>query len=220
MAAGSELNERISNAAAAVVRNGYLGGELQAAFRQGFNELGAALKAFPDSLQVEEPGAAWNPLYRDMPGNDRPNVHGGPEPMKEGAPMKNDPPMPTPSQVIDNPKAYLPEQQGNVMGQQQQDNAMAQDKGSVHGNGSQTPTPSQVIDNPKAYMPEQQGQQQGNVMGQQQQDNAMGQDTGSVHGNGGQTPTPSQVIDNPQAYLQTPEQQPGHEQQHEHGRGM
>ena len=166
MAAGSELNERISNAAAAVVRNGYLGGELQAAFRQGFNELGAALKAFPDSLQVEEPGAAWNPLYRDMPGNDRPNVHGGPEPMKEGAPMKNDPPMPTPSQIIDDPKSYLPEQQG------------------------------------------------------QQQGNAMGQDTGSVHGNGGQTPTPSQVIDNPQAYLQTPEQQPGNEQQHEHGRGM
>lgn len=88
MAAESESRDWITKAAA-VVRNGYLGGELQAAIRQGFNELGAALKAFPDAIQVDEPGAAWNPLYRDIPGNSRPTVHGGPEPMKDGVSMKD-----------------------------------------------------------------------------------------------------------------------------------
>jgi hypothetical protein len=53
----------------AIVGRPYLGGELQAAFRQGFKELGAALKAFPDAIQVDEPGAAFNPLYRDVPGD-------------------------------------------------------------------------------------------------------------------------------------------------------
>ena len=41
------------------------------AFRQGANELGAALKAFPDSIQIDEPGTAFNPLYRDMAGDTR-----------------------------------------------------------------------------------------------------------------------------------------------------
>jgi hypothetical protein len=43
------------------------GGEIQAAGRQGINELGAALKAFPESIQIDEPGAVFNPLYRDIP---------------------------------------------------------------------------------------------------------------------------------------------------------
>jgi hypothetical protein len=66
--------EKARDVVASVVGKGFLGGELQAAIRQGFNELGSALKAFPDSIQVEEPGAVFNPLYRDMPGN--PNAHG------------------------------------------------------------------------------------------------------------------------------------------------
>jgi hypothetical protein len=52
-----------------VKENAYLGGELQAAFTQGANELGAALKAFPDSIQIDEPGTAFNPLYRDRDGD-------------------------------------------------------------------------------------------------------------------------------------------------------
>ena len=68
--------ERAADAVRAYFTPGpnFLGGEVQAAVRQGFNEIGAALKAFPDAIQVEEPGAAFNPLYRDMPGN--PHAHG------------------------------------------------------------------------------------------------------------------------------------------------
>jgi hypothetical protein len=71
MAAEDERQGGYLQQAGAAVRAGYnavmRGGEIQAAFRQGFNELGAALKAFPDSLQVDEPGAVFNPLYRDIP---------------------------------------------------------------------------------------------------------------------------------------------------------
>ena len=69
----------------------FLGGELQAARRQGFNEIGAALKAFPDSIQIEEPGAAFNPLYRDMPGN--PHAHGAGPAQAESATL------PSPSEI-------------------------------------------------------------------------------------------------------------------------
>ena len=36
-------------------------GMLAAAGRQGLDELGAALKPFPDSIQVHETGTIWNP---------------------------------------------------------------------------------------------------------------------------------------------------------------
>jgi hypothetical protein len=36
-------------------------GMLEAAGRQGIDELGAALKAFPDTIQVQETGTLWNP---------------------------------------------------------------------------------------------------------------------------------------------------------------
>lgn len=52
-----------------ILGQGYLGGELDAAFRQGARELGAALKAFPDAIQVDEPGQVFNPLYRDRDGD-------------------------------------------------------------------------------------------------------------------------------------------------------
>jgi hypothetical protein len=54
---------------AAIVDRGYLGGELQAFFRQGIGEIGTALKAFPDAIMHDEPGVAFSPLYRDMPGD-------------------------------------------------------------------------------------------------------------------------------------------------------
>jgi hypothetical protein len=41
-------------------------GLLAAAARQGADELGAALKAFPDSIQVQEHGALWNPLQSEV----------------------------------------------------------------------------------------------------------------------------------------------------------
>jgi hypothetical protein len=42
------------------------GGHLQAAGRQGIDELGAALKAFPDSIQREESGTIWNPTQGEI----------------------------------------------------------------------------------------------------------------------------------------------------------
>jgi hypothetical protein len=155
MPAENELQERISRAAAAVVRNGYLGGELQAAFRQGLNELGAALKAFPDSLQVDEPGAAWNPLYRDIPGNNRPTVHGGPPAMVSQP--KSEVSMATPSiteSILANPQAYLsPQRQGPEQGQ-----AMGQDKGQPSIGPDQSITAA-ILDNPQSFLtPDQQRQ--------------------------------------------------------------
>lgn len=38
----------------------------QAAFRQGISELGQALKAFPDALQVTEPGQMFSPTQGEI----------------------------------------------------------------------------------------------------------------------------------------------------------
>jgi hypothetical protein len=41
-------------------------GALQAAGRQGIKELGEALKPFPDSVSVSEPGALWSPTQGEI----------------------------------------------------------------------------------------------------------------------------------------------------------
>ena len=41
-------------------------GVLEAAGRQGIDELGAALKPFPDSIQVQETGTIWNPTQGEI----------------------------------------------------------------------------------------------------------------------------------------------------------
>ena len=41
-------------------------GHLAAAGRQGVDELATALKAFPDSIGVDEPGAIWNPTQGEI----------------------------------------------------------------------------------------------------------------------------------------------------------
>jgi hypothetical protein len=46
-------------------------GTIDAFLRQGANELGAALKAFPESLQVDEAGAVFSPLYSDIAADKR-----------------------------------------------------------------------------------------------------------------------------------------------------
>lgn len=82
MAADDGKEEGVLDAVRGIVASalgrGYLGGELQAAFRQGANELGEALKAFPDSIQVDEPGAVFSPLYRDMAGDPHSTAMGTP----------------------------------------------------------------------------------------------------------------------------------------------
>ena len=41
-------------------------GTIKAAGRMGIDELGAALKAFPDAIQVSEPGTIWNPTQGEV----------------------------------------------------------------------------------------------------------------------------------------------------------
>jgi hypothetical protein len=41
-------------------------GMIAAAGRQGIDELGAALQAFPDSIQVQEAGTIWNPTQGEI----------------------------------------------------------------------------------------------------------------------------------------------------------
>ena len=80
MAAGNETQDYLKQAGAVVAAayNATMkGGEIQAALRQGFGELGTALgKAFPDSIQVDEPGAVFNPLYSDIAADKRSHMDG------------------------------------------------------------------------------------------------------------------------------------------------
>ena len=41
-------------------------GTIKAAGRMGIDELGAALKAFPDAIQVSETGTIWNPTQGEI----------------------------------------------------------------------------------------------------------------------------------------------------------
>jgi len=79
----SGLIGKAANAVAAVIATGVLiaqkamgDGHLAAAGRQGIGELGQALKAFPDSIQHDEPGTLWNPLQSEIAAG-RENAHYG-----------------------------------------------------------------------------------------------------------------------------------------------
>jgi hypothetical protein len=97
----------------AVKENAYLGGQLQAAFRQGGNELGAALKAFPDSIQIDEPGTVLNPLYRDRDGETPAHPYGASQ--ESAASMHG---LPTPDQIANARADSEPSQdQGHEHGQ-------------------------------------------------------------------------------------------------------
>ena len=74
MAAQSQQNQQqqegfFANAAATVktVKEAVTqDGTLAAAFRQGVGEIGEALKAFPQSIQVQEPGTLFNPTQGEI----------------------------------------------------------------------------------------------------------------------------------------------------------
>ena len=48
-------------------------GTLEAAYRQGFDEIGEALKAFPESIQVQEPGTILNPTQGEIAADRKPD---------------------------------------------------------------------------------------------------------------------------------------------------
>ncbi len=93
------------------------GGEIQAFIRQGFGEIGAALKAFPDSIQIDEPGALFSPLHSDIAAEKQAYAVGP----VQAAPANDR--LPTPSQISE----------GNG-------------SATIHGDSKSLPTPSQIAD--------------------------------------------------------------------------
>jgi hypothetical protein len=86
-AAVSWTAAKVSGAWNALMRDGHIA----AAARQGADEIGQALKAFPESIGVDEPGAVWNPTQGEI-----------------AADRKSD--MPSPSEIARNKTPYVPEQ--------------------------------------------------------------------------------------------------------------
>jgi hypothetical protein len=74
-------------------------GHIAAAGRQGLDELGAALKAFPDSMQVHETGTLWNPTQGEVAASRQQSRHtGNYKPYSSSSP----PPHPWPSEIAAN----------------------------------------------------------------------------------------------------------------------
>jgi hypothetical protein len=63
-------------------------GHLAAFARQGADELAVALKAFPESISVDEPGTLWNPTQGEIAADRKP---------------------PSPSEVAKDKSPYVPE---------------------------------------------------------------------------------------------------------------
>jgi len=65
-------------------------GTVAAFMRQGTDEVAVALKAFPESISVEEPGAVWNPTQGEIAAD-------------------REPKLPSPSEVARSKTPYKPE---------------------------------------------------------------------------------------------------------------
>jgi hypothetical protein len=84
----------------AVTEDGYLA----AAGRQGLGELGQALKAFPDSIQVQEPGTIFNPTQGEIAADRETSSIG--------------PPHPWPSEIADGNRNQPVNDNGNDFGKE------------------------------------------------------------------------------------------------------
>lgn len=94
----------INHAMASVFHAATRDGTLAAAFRQGAGEAGQALKAFPDSIQVHEPGTILNPTQGEIAASrdshapspseiargDAGTVHGPVQAHSQAAPLPSD----------------------------------------------------------------------------------------------------------------------------------
>lgn len=85
-AAVSWTASKVSGAWNALMKDGHIA----AAARQGADEIGQALKAFPDSIGVDEPGALWNPTQGEIA-------------------SERNPDMPSPSEIARNKSVHVPE---------------------------------------------------------------------------------------------------------------
>ena len=79
-------------------------GVLAAAGRQGIDELGAALKAFPESIQVSETGTIWNPTPGEVAADRQQGRHTGSYASYSDG---SGPPHPWPSEIA-NHNRHLP----------------------------------------------------------------------------------------------------------------
>ena len=66
-------------------------GTLAAAWRQGADEIGVALKAFPESIHAEEPGTILNPTQGEIAADRKPK-------------------LPSPSEIAKDKQPYTPDQ--------------------------------------------------------------------------------------------------------------
>jgi hypothetical protein len=136
------LLQQAGNMLGAAYRAVMRGGEIQAAGRQGIDELGQALKAFPDSIQAHaEPGSMFEPLHRDIAAA-----------RDKYAPEQ---PLPSPSQILKEGKAtdtvHGPAQQAEKPHAMTPSGIVKEGKpdGTVHGPDRQgdrphTPSPSEI----------------------------------------------------------------------------
>jgi hypothetical protein len=126
--------EKAGNVVAAAYNAVMEGGEIQAAGLQGAHELGAALKAFPDSIQVNEPGTVFNPLYRDRQSESSPS-------------------LPSPSDIADGmtaaPEPSPPPLQPSPPEASQQNTAARGEASSVHGQGGGIQGPEHLVYGPE-----------------------------------------------------------------------
>lgn len=83
--------EQIQGYFARRIKEGWESGHLQAFGRQGVHELGAVFgRAFPESTHIDEPGAVFSPLYRDMTSPTGPNIYGHHSDEKTPSQIAND----------------------------------------------------------------------------------------------------------------------------------
>src|ERR1700722_9765700 len=70
------VSKHVTGPAGEILDATFLHGPVAAALRQGADEIGMALKAFPDAIQTHEPGSVFNPLFSDIANNRRPDAQG------------------------------------------------------------------------------------------------------------------------------------------------
>ncbi len=76
-------------------------GTLAAAWRQGADEVAVALRPFPESIQVDEPGTILNPTQGEIAASRKPLV----QPLRPANAS-----LPTPSEIAKDKQPYVPEQ--------------------------------------------------------------------------------------------------------------
>ena len=109
MATGTEANKFIEQAAsviAAAIGGVMKDGHIAAAGRMGIDELGAAFKAFPDAIQVQEPGTIWNTTQGEV-ASARAD-----EKVSDIGPLEK-PRLPSPSEIARETRPYQPPDQDN-----------------------------------------------------------------------------------------------------------